>query len=121
MQEQEGEKQDEIFAYEKNNPELMRQWKFMTNGLLLMMHTQTHTYFFNIKTGMLVYSEPNHEFLSDVNLCYDYTNNTFYGFNIESDDVRVSQITIKNFKKSITVNTDADPTKVFQKFEQRRI
>jgi hypothetical protein len=24
MQEQDGEKQDEIFAYEKNNPELMR-------------------------------------------------------------------------------------------------
>jgi hypothetical protein len=67
-----------------------------------MIYGAPNVHFFDLQTGVLFQKGNIKDFgnYTDWKVAHDFTNNQFYTFKCSSDDKRMEQFTINNFKKS---------------------
>lgn len=69
------------FIKESNSEDFLKNSSFATNGQVLLIQTNTHAYYFDIRTGVRIYkTKYASEEQQNCKITYDYQNNVFYSF-----------------------------------------
>lgn len=89
------------FVRNSNSLDFLKDASFATNGQVLLLQTNTHAYFFEVKTGVRIFKHkfPAEDEKINVRLVYDYQQNVFFTFKHSNANTRMEVMQITNIKK----------------------
>ncbi|CDW73494.1 UNKNOWN [Stylonychia lemnae] len=88
------------FIKSSNSVDFIRDSSYTTNGQVILIQTNTHTFVFDLKTGFRIFKVKfTSEDDQNKKLIYDFQNNVFYSFKHTQEKTKIEVLQITNFKK----------------------